>query len=70
MVPRSKSVAELVQALDNLDRDARVPVIAMLGEIGDVAALKALQERLDQANREVQALIVAVAKLQARLGGT
>ena len=46
----------------------RLTAIRGLGEIGNLAALQKLWERLDPVNQELQELVIAVGKLKKRLG--
>ena len=63
-----EQLAQLLAMLESDSQDERLTAIRVLGEIGNLEALKRLRERLSLANRELQELIVAVGKLKKRLG--
>ncbi len=64
----AEAIAELLAMLDSDSLPERLTAIQALGDVGDLAALQKLRERLHRVNQELQALVIAVGKLKKRLG--
>ena len=63
-----EQLAELRFMLESDSLRERLTAIRVLGEIGNLAALQKLGERLGPVNQELQELVIAVGKLKKRLG--
>jgi len=63
-----EQLAELLVMLESDSLRERLTAIRALGEIGNLAALQKLRERLGPVNQELQELVIAVGKLKKRLG--
>jgi hypothetical protein len=62
-----RRISELLDMLTSDSLPERLTAIQVRGEIGDLAALQRLRERPTLVNGELQALIVAVGRLQSCL---
>jgi hypothetical protein len=65
---RAKQIEQIAQVRESENLEQRVTAIETLGEIGDAGVLKRLREQLVLVGKEHYALIVAVGKLNKRLG--
>jgi HEAT repeat protein len=63
-----EQLAELLFMLESDSLRERLTAIRVLGEIGNLAALQKLWERLGPVNQELQEEAIAVGKLKKRLG--
>jgi HEAT repeat protein len=61
-------IGKLIELLDSERLEKRLMAIHALGEVGDEGALRALRERLEPANQELTALIMALGMLKRKLG--
>jgi len=67
MVGTDQQISELLDMLDSDSLPDRLTAIQVLGEIGDLATLQKLRERLSRVSLEHQGLVIAVGKLKKRL---
>ena len=63
-----ESINIFLRQLDDEDPIVRINAINKLGEAGDELCLQELRKRLKEISPELQALVIAVAKLKKSLG--
>ena len=67
MGDRGQRISKLVKMLNSDIPEDRIVAIHILGEEGDLKALRTLRKKLSSVGKEMQVLVVAVGKLKRKL---